>query len=205
MASASWAVDDVGSMDPIVSEDDKVPGQGSQACRPNSRYDGAMTVHATSEPVSIVFRPLEEADDVATLDAWWQDPVTVKWVGGVAGGAHLLTLSRLPGRGSTIATRNDVAVAILDWERGDTEDDAYWVDIVVAPKQRGHGYGPAVLDLLVASRPNARWVGFVSPDNTASLRMLARTGFSVGTALDEDGMLMATRAPAIGVRGEVTA
>lgn len=152
-----------------------------------------MTCHPSPGPESAIsFIPVT-ADNGALVTAWLD--------GDVQGMTHLSSYRDVPAwlgrlsenRHGWIAHVNDSAIGFLDVDiDGATGSFSYYV----APEHRRRGMGTALLLSLPAlcdAIGVRRLVGYVEPENDASLAALRRAGFSVCTETDEDGMLAAVK------------
>ena len=139
---------------------------------------------------------------VAAVEPWFDDPDTIRYLGGRHWLHRELDLMRdAPGvefRGNVVLSRHvwiifdeaDQPVGLVDVEP--YVDGTAGMVFVVAPHLRGQGVGQRIL-LALAGQEELKDVrtvmGGVEPDNTACRICLTKAGFSVSRAPDEEGML----------------
>jgi ribosomal protein S18 acetylase RimI-like enzyme len=89
----------------------------------------------------LAHRPLE-ASDLASIEPWFDDPATRRWLGGREWPRRLVTLAQGPERFAVVWELAAQQVALLDLER--EEDGSAAIAIVVRPGHRRTGIGRAV-------------------------------------------------------------
>jgi len=128
-------------------------------------------------------------EDFAEYRSWFDDTETRRWVAEPddAWLRHVMDCSTSK---AWVVRTNGRLQAILqaDWDVNGTA----WVNLVVAPPQRGRGVGTEVLRawLIGDGREFGAVEGFVKPANIASLKCAQRCGFSlVSESPNEEGFL----------------
>lgn len=127
---------------------------------------------------AFVSRPLL-ADDLPTIDGWFDDPETVRWLGGRDWPRTLLRLADEPGRSALLFVHLDEPVALLDVDR---DGASAAIAVVVAPTRRGEGVARSILQSifsLAATREVVRVVAEIEEGNTASEGLLRAARFEL--------------------------
>jgi RimJ/RimL family protein N-acetyltransferase len=131
-------------------------------------------------------RPLTPAD-LGTVEPWFDDADTRRWLGDRAWPRAALGLADPPGRIALVALEDDVPIALVDVEL--TEEGRAALALVVAPGARRNGVATRVLAALTRAPALAaarELYGTVEPGNVASEHLLRRAGF-VRDGTDHDG------------------
>jgi ribosomal protein S18 acetylase RimI-like enzyme len=158
--------------------------------------DTPMT--AARQPIT--FTPFT-SEALASVEPWFDDPETDRWLGGREWPENLLRLLADPPRehrGSVVRERvalvaraDGESLALVDAEI--YTDDSAAVSLIVAPNRRRRGLGAATLRALGAHLAGCgvrALVGGVEQHNTASLRCVERAGFvAVSGKPDEEGFI----------------
>jgi RimJ/RimL family protein N-acetyltransferase len=155
----------------------------------------------TTDHRQILLRPFTPAGLAAVLP-WFDDPETLRWLGGRDWPESLLRLiadPRRDHRGSTVRERAGwiATLGVEDVALIDTEiyaDGTAAVAIVVAPEHRRQGIGAATLvatgELLVRGYGVQFLVGGVEESNAASARCVKAAGFIASTETpDAEGFI----------------
>ena len=150
-------------------------------------------------------RPIElrpfTPDLIGAVAPWFDDPVTVRWLGGRDWPENLLRLiaepppehrgSTVRGRAGWVATLDRDPVALIDAEI--YADGTAAVALVVAPAHRRRGVGASVLAAigrLLARRGIDALIGGVEQNNEASHRCVKGAGFvAVAEEPDDEGFI----------------
>ncbi|MEM7363718.1 MAG: GNAT family protein [Pseudomonadota bacterium] len=153
---------------------------------------------------NLVARPVN-ADLIERMRGWYEDEETRRFVHGPEELDSLLDLiQRMPGtevKGAIVTFRQEWAFLTGNEPVGSIGAETYdhertSVGVVVAPKHRGRGVGAEMLRQL-PSLPGLEETrvleGGVEPENTASIRMLRKAGFTIADEVDHEGFLMAIK------------
>jgi RimJ/RimL family protein N-acetyltransferase len=155
----------------------------------------------TTELRQLTIRPFTPAA-LAAVAPWFDDPETLRWLGGRDWPTNLLGLIADPPlehRGSTVRARTGW-IAALDGEDVALVDAEIYADgtaaiaMVVAPEHRRRGIGTATLvamgEALARGHGVERLVGGVEQDNAASARCVKAAGFAAATeTADKEGFI----------------
>jgi L-amino acid N-acyltransferase YncA len=139
--------------------------------------------------MSLVLRELTEAD-VPSVEGWFQDFETRRWLGDETWPRQLIRLASLSAdRFAYAAVEEDVVVGIADAER--YADGRAAIAVVVSPVHRRLGVGNA-MGRALAERPELAGVveffGGVEAGNRASAALVTGAGFEqVTDEADKDG------------------
>jgi RimJ/RimL family protein N-acetyltransferase len=135
------------------------------------------------------------ANDLQTVEPWFDDPETQRWLGDRGWPRRLLDLARRPNRFALLYLSADTAVGLLDIEM--LSDRQAAAAIVVSPKHRGGDIATEILRT-VAARPEIEGidevVGEIEIGNACAERCLRAAGFvHRPEAAREDGFLRFVR------------
>lgn len=138
---------------------------------------------------NVELRALDEKF-LPTVQRWFEDPDTRRWVGGTEWPAAQLRLAadppertrggRVVGWSTLIALDGPDPVGLINFWTYDNRSTG--VIVVVDPKQRRRGYGRAILEAFSRSSDLAgttRVFAGVDPANVASVRSLEAAGFTL--------------------------
>ncbi|MFJ1615696.1 MULTISPECIES: GNAT family N-acetyltransferase [unclassified Streptomyces] len=150
----------------------------------------AETTEADRQPCwrgrNIAFVPVE-VDDAELLQEWRSDPATAHAMG--IWPRSLASLRERIERNHDDQDRDDFIVVLADGTPAghlaltaqDVADGTADVELMLAPRHRGHGYGTdaldALTDLAFGELPMYRLQAVTHTDNAAALAVLARSGF----------------------------
>lgn len=119
---------------------------------------------------------------------WFDDPETMRWLGGPDWPAETLRLARGPSRHAFLATDGDDAVALIDIELYADHRSSF--AIAVAPERRRRGVASAALEALfrdpIMRIVKETFVG-IEVGNVASERLVMRSGFVRVSDVDHEG------------------
>jgi len=141
------------------------------------------------------------AEDLPSVEPWFDDPETQRWLGDRTWPAMVLRLAKDPPaahrgeptvrRESLLAIGDGAPVALLDVET--YQDGTAGFAFVVDPNRRGQGVCRQAIVALVAHLARAgvhELSGGVEPANRASIRCLEAAGFILGSDQpDAEGFL----------------
>ena len=135
----------------------------------------------------VVFRPIA-ADDLDELRLWFEDAElsrrlsypTADWFSYVTGAGNARCW---------IAEAEGEPVAQLQVDH--VPGEPAYLDIAIRPALRGKGMGQLILSRFLdgPGRIYSVLIGYVEPDNFASLRCCQKCGFSLAKELDADGLI----------------
>jgi RimJ/RimL family protein N-acetyltransferase len=118
------------------------------------------------------------AADLLTVEPWFEDDETQRWLGGRVWPRRLLKLARQPNRAALLYAYADRPVGLLDVER--CPEGRAAVAVVVSPEHRGQGVATSMLRS-VFDLPEANGVtevvGEVEFGNTAGEGCIRAAGF----------------------------
>jgi GNAT superfamily N-acetyltransferase len=121
-------------------------------------------------------RPLR-GNDLTTIEPWFDDPETQRWLGGRDWPSRLAQLAEQPGRFALLYARGEEPVALLDIERYD--DGTAAVAVVVSPRHRRQGIAASILGSIF-DLPEVAGVeevfGEVEQGDTAGERLVCAAG-----------------------------
>jgi RimJ/RimL family protein N-acetyltransferase len=143
----------------------------------------------------VQLRPFAE-DDLSSVEPWFDDAETMRWLGAREWPREMLELIRRPPPSSTarigwVADEGGLAIGLADVEL--YHDGTAATAIVIAPGSRGQGKCVELL-LMIArdlrARGTRRFVGGIHTDNPASRRCAEHAGFRAATEMpDADGFV----------------
>ena len=117
-------------------------------------------------------------EDLSSVEVWFGEAETQRWLGDTTWPRRLLELARLPHRTTLLFTQADEPVALLDLERNG--DGSASIAIVVAPNHRRRGIASAVVGSLFELDETEEVVvvvGEVEHGNLAGEGLLRAAGF----------------------------
>jgi RimJ/RimL family protein N-acetyltransferase len=133
---------------------------------------------------------LLQADDLAIVEPWFDDPETQRWLGDREWPRRLLWLTRQPGRVALLYALADDPVGLLDIELYDGGKAA--VAVLVSPEHRGQGVATSILRSvfdLPQTRGVQEVVGEVEVGNSAGEHCARAAGFVLLDAPTDEGFL----------------
>jgi RimJ/RimL family protein N-acetyltransferase len=118
--------------------------------------------------------------DAEMLLAWRNDPVTRQFsltTEVIALADHMRWLERV-----LINPERQLYIAVVDGRpvgslRADHQDGRVELSWTIAPDERGHGYGKAMLQMAVGLYRGCHLTAVIKPENVASRKMAAAAGF----------------------------
>ena len=127
------------------------------------------------------------------LTKWSKDPATLQYLGGVFPLDDFINfILTAENRLTYIVIYHSKYIGMVDVELNPKEKNAA-MDILIAPEERGKGFGKLVLEKLVQDsefEKCTRLDAFIEPANIASIRCFQKAGFQkIKDEVDEDGML----------------
>lgn len=126
------------------------------------------------------------------LIEWSKDKITLQYLGGMFPLDNFIKfLLNAKNRLTYIAIHNSKYIGMVDVELYPKDKNAA-VDILIAPEERGKGFGNIVLQKLIQDSEFEKYNkldAFIEPENIASIRCFEKAGFcKIKNELDEDGM-----------------
>jgi RimJ/RimL family protein N-acetyltransferase len=118
------------------------------------------------------------AADLVSVEPWFDDRETQRWLGGREWPRRLLVLARQSNRVALLYTHARRPIGLLDLER--FPDGRAAVAVVVSPEHRGRGVATAMLGSifdLAEAKGVGEAVGEVEFGNTAGERCIRAAGF----------------------------
>jgi len=128
----------------------------------------------------------------AILIEWSKDKATLQYLGGIFPIDNFIEfLLKAKNRLTYIVIHNSKYIGMIDVEFYPKNKKAV-MDILIAPEERGKGFGKIVLQKLIQDAAFEKYKqldAFIEPENIASIRCFEKAGFrKIKNEVDQDGM-----------------